>query len=198
MYPEMGEIIEDQTLTFGSEDEAISILLLKQEIGHGLIGMISSGLFSENVALVAIHGKPEDEDFDIAYHGHSKDGKAERIGMDESLIDGLRKRSDEALFVLFHELGHLVNHDAIAVGEAFDRYNQARKDKVKSGEVLDIELSADDFAVKYLGVQAAINGLHGLMEREKTYYPPNVFDPADIEISLGEMRNRIRHLESQL
>ena len=46
---EMGEIKEDKTLTLGSGDEKISILLLKEEIGLGLIGMINSKLFPMNV-----------------------------------------------------------------------------------------------------------------------------------------------------
>ena len=195
MNPEMGEIHVDQTLTLGSGDEEISVLLLKEEIGHGLIGMISSKLFAGNVALVAVTGSPEDEDFNIGYHGHSRDGKAERIGMDEKLIDDLRVKSDEALFVLLHELGHLVNNDIIAVGEEFDRYNQARIDKVKKGEVMEIELRADDFAAKYLGVQATINGLYALMEREKTYYSSDIFDREELEITLAETEYRIKHFE---
>ena len=195
MNPEMGEIHVDQTLTLGSGDEEISVLLLKEEIGHGLIGMISSKLFAGNVALVAVTGSPGDEDFNIGYHGHSRDGKAERIGMDEKLIDDLRVKSDEALFVLLHELGHLVNNDIIAVGEEFDRYNQARIDKVKKGEVMEIELRADDFAAKYLGVQASINGLYALMEREKTYYSSDIFDREELEITLAETEYRIKHFE---
>ena len=58
---EMGEIKEDKTLTLGSGDEKISILLLKEEIGLGLIGMINSKLFPMNVGLVALSGKPEDD-----------------------------------------------------------------------------------------------------------------------------------------
>ena len=197
MMPEMGEIVEDRTLTFGTGDEEISVLLLKQEIGRGLIGMIQSRLFEGNVALVVLHDKPEDDDFDMAYHGHSLDGQAERVGMEEALIDGLRKETDEALFVLFHELGHLVNHDAIATGDAFDAYMQERKDFVGSGKVLEIELRADDFAARYFGSKRVINGLTALMEREKAYYSPEVYDPDEIETTLAEMRLRIHHQENK-
>lgn len=196
MIPEMGEIHIDQTLTLGSGDKEISVLLLKEEIGLGLIGMLTSKLFSGNVALVAVTGSPEDTDFNIGYHGHSRDGKAERIGLDEKLIDGLRAKSDEALFVLLHEVGHLVNKDVVAVGEDFERYNQTRIEKVKSGEVLEMELRADIFAVEYLGIQVSINGLHALMERERAYYLSDTFDREEVETALAETEYRIKNLES--
>ncbi len=196
MNPEMGEIHIDQTITLGNEGKEISVLLLKEEIGHGLIGMITSKLFPGNVALVAVTGSPEDTDFNIGYHGHSRDGKSERIGLDEKLIDGLRTKSDESLFVLLHELGHLVNKDVVAVGEDFERYNQTRIEKVKSGEVMEMELRADSFAVEYLGIQASINGLHALMDREKAYYLSDTFIREEVEIALAETGYRIQYLES--
>lgn len=198
MTSEMGDIIQDRTFVYGSGDEVISVLLLKQEIGHGLIGMISSKLFDGNVALVEIQGQPNDDDFDIAFHGHSADGKAERIGMETALIDGLRAETDESLFVLFHELGHLVNGDAIAVGEAFEEYMQDRKSLVDEGKVLDVELRADDFAAKYFGNQAVISGLYSLIEREKGYYSPDDYEQADIEVMLNEMLLRIEYQKSKI
>ena len=192
---EMGDIKEDKTLTLGSGDEKISILLLKEEIGLGLIGMINSKLFPMNVGLVALSGKPEDDQFCIAARSHSKDGKGQFVAMDEKLIEGLRSKTDEAIFALLHELGHLVNNDSVSAGEEFERYNHARMDKVQNGEVLDMELRADAFATKYLGTQAAANALRALMEREKAYYSSDDFDEGDLQIALDEIEYRIKHLE---
>lgn len=190
---ENSEIIEDKTLEYGMGDFAVKVLLLKEQIGLGLIGMISSKSFKQNVALVKNEDSTVGGDFGPAYHGSSLNGAAQRVGMDARLIDGLREESAEALTILFHELGHMVNQDSIAVGRDEEEYQQGRKDCVKAGRVEEREILADNFAAKYLGAQMVIEGLSSLLEHEKTAYSPDEYDQDEIDIMLSELRLRIEY-----
>lgn len=190
---EMGEIIPDKQFEYGKGEKAVELLLLKNQVGLGLIGMISSKRFIQNVALVVNEDNPVGKDFGPAYHGSLSDGTGHRIGMDADLIEGLRTESDEALMILFHELGHMVNHDIIPTGESEKLYNQNRIDMVRSGKVSDMELRADDFASEYLGEQVVINGLMAHVEREKRTYSPEEYAQEDIDALINELQYRISY-----
>lgn len=107
----------------------------------------------------------------------------------------LKARKKEALFVVYHELGH------VCCGFTKKYHNQdeirrARRNAIKKGEVMKDELNADAFAARYLGKKNALYGLKMQMDsRKKRDEEHGVSDTIISKLAIQEYINRISAIE---
>ena len=173
------------TREYGSDHEKIEVLILEEPMENTLVGMISSDLFEEKIAIAFDCQKQLDYDF--ACLGMMYDGSKPRIYMEQELVGRLKKESDEANLILFHEIGHYIHKDY-----SKNISDLERERAVQTGCVIEKELFADDFAASYIGKNAVIHGLKILAERMKAKYQSGV-DEVSISLALLEIELRIKH-----
>lgn len=172
-------------IVFGEGDNKITITLLDGLMGLNLVGMISSSLFKETIAIV-IAEKSEDDDFSFACLGCGKDGVAPRVAMTKELIDELKNEVPVAQVVLMHEIGHYYNSD---IGNNGDNSDDRRRNLVTQNKVCPKEIKADEFAIEYLGKDIVILGLETLKQRILEVYKD--YDKESVELSVKEIDIRI-------
>lgn len=169
------------TEAYGPGDSQIELTLLESPVEHGLAGMLRSASLKNDVAIVV--DPHEGEDYDFACFGCGENGVAPRIILQPDLFADLKSGTDEALTILFHELGHYHNGDCENEEYIRDYYMTDRMNRAESGQILPMEVDADAFAVQYIGRDRAKNGLLQLKKRlEKT---------EDSELALSEVVARI-------
>lgn len=187
--------MEYKQTSYGAGDEIIEVLILDEPMNGTLVGMISSPMFSENVALALDSrvAKGEEVDYDLACMGAAKDGSIPRIYLFPDLVLDLKAGSIEALFILFHELGHYVNGD-LSGDYCSEDYDTQRVECVKDGKVSAKELAADAFAAKYIGRDKAIIGLEALLKRTQHSWNIEEFDEESVKTAIKEIEMRINLL----
>ena len=148
-------------LQFGKNENQITVTLLDETMGQGLIGMISSPMFKENIAIVIVED-PESTDYDYACLGCGENGIAPRVAMTEKIYNELKEEKPVAKVILLHEIGHYYNSD---VGNNEDNSDERRRHLVIRNKGCSKEIKADDFAVKYLGKESVVAGLRELQRR---------------------------------
>ena len=173
----------DWTATeYGIGGAKIEVLLLNEAMEDVLLGMVSSPLFREDIAIAL------DSRGDIAYNfaclGLMADGSKPRIYIIPELVEKLKAGDAEAKMILFHEVGHYVHKDYLVPQEEKDRVARAMDDHVE-----ERELAADDFAAEYLGRDTVIEGLGMLFARMKKEYK----DAPEAEIAIREVALRIAY-----
>lgn len=177
-------------IEFCSEETKITITLLEEPIDKSLVGMVSSPIFKENIALV-IDEDHDDEDFTFACLGCGKDGVAPRVLMTEELYNELKKQTPMGKTVVMHEIGHYYNSD---VGHNEDNSEERRRNLVSQNMVCQKEIKADSFAVQYLGKDTVIAGLESLKERIIKEYAD--YDTESVQLSVKEIEIRISHIKA--
>lgn len=171
-------------IEFGNDENKITITLLEETMGKGLMGMLSSTIFKENIALI-IDEEHDDEDYTFACLGCGKDGVAPRVVMTKELYDELKEETPMAKTVLMHEVGHYYNVD---VGNNEDNSEDRRRELVTQNKVCPKEIKADAFAVQYLGKDTVIAGLKALKERIIEDYAD--YDEESVQLSIRELEIR--------
>lgn len=176
-------------IEFGSDESKITITLLDQTMGQGLTGMISSPMFKENIAIIIVED-PDSVDYNFACLGWAENGVAPRVAMTEKLYKELKSGVPVAKVVLMHEIGHYYNGDN---EKDEDNSDDRRRDLVLQNKVCHKEINADAFAVKYLGKETVINGLHDLQRRILADFAD--YDEESVQITIKEIDIRISHIE---
>lgn len=170
---------------FGTDESKITITLLDEMMEQGLVGMISSSMFKENIAII-ISETPDDDDFSFACLGCGKEGKAPRVVIAKQLLDELKAGELVANVILMHEIGHYFNSD---IGDNLDNNDDRRRELVSKNKVCPKEVKADAFAVHYLGKETVVAGLEMLKLRILDVYKD--FDEESVELSAKEINLRI-------
>lgn len=148
-------------IEFGNDENRITIILLEETMGKGLMGMLSSTIFKENIALI-IDEEHDDEDYTFACLGCGKDGVAPRVQMTKEMFDELKNQTSMAKTVVMHEVGHYYNSD---IGNGDDNSEDRRRELVSQNKVCPKEIKADAFAVQYLGKDTVVAGLENLRDK---------------------------------
>ena len=176
-------------IEFGNDENKITITLLEETLGKGLMGMLSSTILKENIALVTDE-EHDDEDYTFACLGCGKDGVAPRVLMTEELYNELKKQTPMGKTVVMHEIGHYYNSD---VGHNEDNSEERRRNLVSQNMVCQKEIKADAFAVQYLGKDTVIAGLETLKERIIKDYAD--YDEESVRLSIKEIEIRLSHIK---
>lgn len=176
-------------IVFGSDENKITITLLDETMGKGLMGMISSSIFKENIALV-IDEDHNDEDYTFACLGCGQNGVAPRVQMTKEMFDELKNQTLMAKTVVMHEVGHYYNSD---VGNNDDNSEDRRRELVSQNKVCPKEIKADTFAVQYLGKDNVIGGLENLRDKILVDYAD--YDAESVQLSIREIEIRISHIK---
>ena len=176
---------------YGSEENKITVTLLDETMGKGLVGMISSPFFKENIALV-IDEDHDDEDYAFACLGCASNGVAPRVIMTREVYDELKEETPMSKTVVMHEVGHYHNSD---VGNNEENSEERRRDLVAQNEVCPKEIKADAFAVQYLGKDVVIAGLEAL--KDKILNDFTDYDEESIVLSIRELEIRISIIKGE-
>ena len=176
-------------LKFGENENQITVTLLDETMGQGLIGMISSPMFKENIAIVIVKD-PDSVDYNYACLGCGENGVAPRVAITEKIFDELKEEKTFAKVVLLHEIGHYYHSD---IGNKEDNSDKRRRHFVTKNEACPKEIKADAFAVQYLGKQAVVSGLRELQRRILVDYAD--YDEESVQITIKEIDIRISHIE---
>lgn len=87
-----------------------------------------------------------------------------KIFVTEEFFRRLQRKDPNAFFKLYHELGHIHNHDLIDQKEL----TEEEKEAVLAGVPTDADLLADRFAKKYMGLKHTVAALRAIKkEREE-------------------------------
>lgn len=173
------------TTIFNNGKDKIELTLLDEPLEQGLVGMVSSELSAENIAIV-VEDNPKTVEYDFACLGYTKDKTVPRVMMKSEFYNDLKKGTAETKTILFHELGHYVNGDIFANTDSEDG---ERVELVAENKVSDKELKADAFAVQYLGTDCVAQGLTDLKKRILTEYAD--YDEESLNITIKELDIRI-------
>ena len=176
-------------ITFGENENQITVTLLDETMGQGLIGMISSPMFKENIGIVIVEDS-ESTDYDYACLGCGENGIAPRVAMTEKIYNELKQEKSFAKVILLHEIGHYFHSD---VGNNEDNSDERRRQFVIRNEACPKEIKADAFAVQYLGKTAVVAGLRELQRRILVDYAD--YDKESVQITIKEIDIRISHIE---
>lgn len=182
-------------MSFGKKEQRITLVHLNKPISMGLIGMVKSDLFAENIALV-IDSTPESErDYDFACLAYAAQMRHPRILLERELFYDVIRGSAEARTIFFHEIGHYANQDCETPGFNNDSYRSDRMTTTEGNEVLSYEAAADDFAVRYLGCTTVRDGLKQLLARVKATYDNGEYDEDEVAMVVNELEMRIKRLQ---
>lgn len=181
-------------MSFGKKGNRITLVHMNKPISLGLIGMLQSPLFSENIALVIDASPEDDRDYTFACLAYAAGNCHPRILMDRELFYDVIRGSAEARFILFHEIGHYVNQDCAELGFNNDTYQESRINATENSVVSKHEAAADDFAVRYFGREQAIKGLSCLLSRIKGKYDNEDYDANDTRLAIKELEMRIQRI----
>lgn len=176
-------------IEFGNDESKITITLLDQTMGQGLIGMVSSPMFKENVAIVIVED-PDSVDYNFVCLGWAENGVAPRVAMTEELYEELKAEVPVAKVILMHEIGHYYNDDN---KKYEDNSDDRRREFVLQNKVCHKEINADAFAVRYLGKDTVIAGLRELQRRILVDFAD--YDEESVKITIREIDIRISHIE---
>ncbi|MBR5328689.1 MAG: hypothetical protein IKV45_00620 [Firmicutes bacterium] len=87
-----------------------------------------------------------------------------KIFVTEEFFHRLQKKDANAFFKLYHELGHIHNHDLLRS----DAPTEEERAAALRGEPSDADLAADRFAKKYMGLKNSVKALRAIKkEREE-------------------------------
>lgn len=166
--------------TYTNGNISVSITVLVEPMDKNIVGIILSDYFADNIGLL-LDDNPNG--YDLASLQVNADGKLPLILIERKIYEMLQKDASEAEFIIFHELGHYFNSDHKGLpGD----YQEKREASIKKGEVLPMELKADDFALGFLGKEKVIAGLEWLIKEEEN-------KPETDEDVIAELRLRLKH-----
>lgn len=186
-----GVNVQYKKIEFGSDQTKITITLLEESMGKGLIGMVSSPLFRENIALV-VSEEDETDGYTFAGLGYGKNNVAPRVLMTTELYNGLMAGCTMAKTAVMHEVGHYYNEDKGSDGNDCE---EIRRKLVIQNKVCIKEIKADAFAVKYLGKNVAVAGLNALKDKILTEYMG--CEEESVLLSVRELEIRISKINEE-
>lgn len=169
---------------FDNGENKITMTLLDEPMERGLIGMISSPIFKNDIALVV--DEDHDIEYDFACMTWAENGDAPRVLMIEEFYDELKKGSPIAKAVIMHEVGHYYNRDD---ENNPDNNDDDRIEHVIQDSVCLKEIKADAFAVQYLGKNVVVEGLRALKSKILTDYVD--YDEESVQLAIREIEMRI-------
>lgn len=173
-------------MRFRSGRDLITIVYLRRPImlkNHalGLAGLAESKLFPNKVGLVVDYRPDEDRTYDYACATLGHIGDIRLVMEPEVYLDFLRGKAYARTSVM-HELGHIHHRDLTELNSS-EKYNEQRLDAIRAGGIMERELKADDFAVRFLGAEVVSTGLSYIRDRD-----------AEFEDSVAELNRRISRL----
>lgn len=186
-YPSINQFY--YPISFNDEDHKIEIVILESPLEKGLVGMVTSKLFHDNIALVVDYSPNEYLDYDYACLSHYRPSDRYAVHMEEFIYTGLMAQDSMAMTILFHELGHYYHND-IDSPDYLTVYDEQRKTSVLDGNANERELLADRFAVDYLGTEIVIKGLQDLKKATLERFD-NECDPESFKLNQKELQYRI-------
>lgn len=181
--------MEQTELKLGANENQITVTLLDETMGQGLIGMISSPMFKENIAII-IDKCADPAEYSFACLGCGENGVAPRVTMSKKIYDELKEEKPVAKVILLHEIGHYYNSD---IGNNQNNSYERRRQFVTRNEACSKEIRADAFAVQYLGKETVVAGLKELQRRILADYQDH--DEESVQITIKEIDIRISHIE---
>lgn len=178
-----------QTMHFGKKKNRISLIHMNKPLKGGLVGMVSSSIFNENIAIIVDETPEELRDYDFACLACGENGLAPRVMMTKEIYYDIKRGKPYARMILFHELGHYYNKDLSVHNPERD----AERVKLTSEGTASIEeIKADAFAVNYLGVKNVILGLETLQQIIESKYKD--YDSDSVVTTINEIKMRVQHL----
>ena len=184
-----------QIMRFGKKERRIDVLHLRKPVKKGLAGMVMSNLFPHNVALVVDPRPIEDLEYSFMCLSRGAVPDSASIWMEEDTFYGIKRGEPLARTCLFHELGHYYYQHLKGSEEEMDAYDEARVSAVETGQVIQEELDADQFAADYLGKGYVIAGLSKLMEETSNRIDQGLY-PEENAAAIKELEYRIKKLLS--
>lgn len=135
------------------------------------------------------------QEYDFACLSSTIDSTCVQVWMEEDIFYGIKRNEPIARTALFHELGHyLYNH--LQNGKVdMDAYDHQRQQAIQQGFVLQQEVEADKFAVRYLGAGYVAEGLRTLVERSQQRLE-NELDDDENNFAIQELNKRIEIIEA--
>lgn len=101
----------------------------------------------------------------------------------------LQKQDPTAFFKVYHELGHIHNHDLIRMAELSPEEREAKKNDETSAE----EIAADKFAKGYMGWKHSLKALKDIAKERKDFSRGKEEDKAalrDIERRIAAIKEK--------
>ena len=179
------------TMRFGKKNRMITVLHLRKPIAKGLAGIISSKLFPQQIALVADPRPVNDMDYSFICLSRNINSDSVSVWMEPEVFYGIKRGVALARTSLFHELGHYYHGHQKINHEDMDVYDEARTEAVESGQVIQQELDADQFAVEYLGKDFVIRGLRELAANTEERIKDGFYDEETGTAAVKELELRI-------
>lgn len=185
-----------KTVSYGNGDERIIVTLLDAADELGFCGTVQSPLFVETIYIIMDPTIAEDRNYDFACFAYGAD-RTPFIIAEDYVIAGLHQDTAEAKTVLFHELGHHMEHTF--GGAQAQTSNAERISAVDVGDVVVTEKMADDFAVKYLGKEVVVEGLTALSDRiMDKYSDKEKYCMDDVNAAISEIGYRVSRLNYKM
>lgn len=148
-----------QTMFFGKKENRITLTHLNKPIKKGLVGMVSSPLFNDNIAIVIDNNTDESRNYDFACLAYTKNYATPLIMLENDVYYDIKRGKPYAHMILLHELGHYYHKN---ISNYIEENDADREQLVSIGKVSENEIHADSFAADYMGVDAVISGLEQL------------------------------------
>ena len=182
-----------QKMSFGKKKKRISLYHMNKPLSNGVVGMATSDLFSDNIAVI-IDNTPENErDYDFACLAWAENGAVPRIKMSEEVYYDIKRGKPYARMILLHELGHYFYNDHLMQTENRD---VGRAELAFRGKLDEAERRADLFAIEYLGVNAVVEGMDYLYSLVKCKY--DGYDEHSISGILKEIDIRKKEIRKRI
>ena len=178
---------------FGPQKERIKFVHFKRPKKNGLAGMVQGNLFSGNIGILV------NDEADYAELFNST-GDIPFVRLLPETFYGIKNGNIGARTALFHELGHCINGDHKKF-ENEEEYYEERTGHLRTGVIMECEIAADDFAVKYLGAEYVARGLEEIMKRYDPISDAEDFDQEEqeyYELAQKELRLRIDRICNKL
>ena len=177
-------------MSFGSKKERIKIIHLNSPIKYGFVGYVKSKLFKKMIPLRL----DDSDDFEFA-SCDVYDDDTYVIKLKKEVFYDFKRGSHAARTIMFHEIGHLLSGGFEIYYGNSQMYDEDRYKNFNNGDILNIEIQADDFAVKYLGVDYVIQGLREIKDMLNIYRDEEDVDVERLEMASEELDRRIKRIE---
>ena len=156
-----------QEMSFGKKQKRISLIHMNKPIQNGIVGLVTSRMFSDKIAIIIDNIPDEECDRDFACLACGKNGSVPRIIMSREVFYDIKRGKPYARFILLHELGHYFHQHHLIQNKYRD---EERAELASNDEASEEEIKADLFAAEYLGIEKAVEGLNCICDHLKEEY----------------------------
>ena len=183
-------------LPFGKKEKRISVVLCRKPMQNDLSGMVCGKALCQNIAIVL--DKPTSDEADCLFASLERMHNGTfSVRMTSEVLHGLRRGDAMARTCLFHELGHFLCKHLETPGFKSENYDEERYRLASKGDVLHLELEADEAAADFLGIAVVVEGLAALREKLKGSLNEGTFDPEEVAVAVKELNLRIAALSER-